>query len=164
MPKHLRCHYRPHRRVQWVNECVDPRTGEIISPPSRTEQHHRDSCDINLIVKRMKPHEMQALIERNAAAGMYLDLPDDLDYQSAIQTVMNAEASFLTLPSAVRDRFGHDPALFLQFATNPANLTELRSLGLAASSLPPPVPPPPTQAPNASTSENPTTTATISQP
>lgn len=139
----FRCFYRPHKRVQWRNECIDYKTGEVISPPSRTEQSHKDACDINNIVKRMKPHEMAQLIERNAQAGMYVDLPDNTDYQSAITTVMQAEASFNSLPSKVRERFNHDPSLFLTFATNSANIDELRALGLAAPSLPAAVPPAP---------------------
>lgn len=146
-PAALRCFYRPHRRVQFHNECIDYKTGEIINPPSRTEQHHKDSCDINLIVKRMKPHEMQQLIARNAAAGMYTDLPDNTDYQTALDTVREAGHAFDSLPSQVRERFGHDPARFLAFATDPANLQALRDFGLAAPSLPAAVPSAPPAAP-----------------
>lgn len=145
----LRSFYRPHQPVTFKNEIVDPVTGEIINPPSRTEQHHKDACDINQIVRRMKPHEMQQLIQLNAAAGMYVDLPDGFDYQQAIDTVMRAEQSFLSLPAKVRERFGNDPALFVSFATNPQNLAELQTLGLAAPSLPPSIPPsPPPQPPS----------------
>lgn len=149
MSKKLYSFFRPHEPFIYRNERFDALTGEFVVDPSRTETHHKDACDINNIVRRMKPHEIQQLIQANAAAGMYVDLPDELDYQASIAAVRRAEASFMSLPSKVRERFGNDPALFVTFATNPQNISELRELGLASPSLPAAVPPsPPPQPPS----------------
>ena len=39
-------------------------------------------------------------------------------------------ARLLLLPASVRARFDNDPSKFVEFATDEANLAELRSLGL----------------------------------
>lgn len=132
--------YRPHKRVTFDNEYVDPVTGEVAKMPSMTKQEFKHECDINNVIKHFKPHHMQQMLAANLTSGMYTDLPDDYDFQSALELVKDAEKRFMTMPSKVRDRFGQDPAQFLAFASNPDNLSEMRELGLA---LPEPTPPPP---------------------
>jgi phage internal scaffolding protein len=45
--------------------------------------------------------------------------------------MQNAEESFYRLPSKVRMKFDNDPLDFIDFASNPDNLDEMRELGLA---------------------------------
>lgn len=129
--------YRPHERVTFDN--VDPTTGEV-DCPSMTKQEFKNECDINNVIKQFKPHHMAAMLQANLNSGLYEDLPDDTDYQAALHLIRDAEKTFNTVPSKVRERFGHDPSAFFAFVNNPANLEELRSLGLAKPEPPAPTP------------------------
>lgn len=143
-PKYDR--YRPHQRIVERGEKIHPVTGEVTIPPSRTKQAHKAECDINNIIKQYKTSGMVTHINANAQVGAYLDLPDQADFQTAMNTVLVAQQSFATLPAKVRSRFGNDPAEFLAFMSNADNLAEARELGLvnpAPPEPPPPAPPPP---------------------
>lgn len=122
--------YRPHSRVQFTGELVDPATGEVTSPPSMTQQSFVKECDINNIIKQFSQTGMITHISERAAEGAYVDLPESMDFQEALHTVEAARASFASLPSKVRDRFGNSPEAFLEFLHNPSNEDEARSLGL----------------------------------
>lgn len=148
--------YVPHdRSATWyTGELVDDKTGEIITPPSMTKQAFVAECDINNILKQYRLTGQIRHITAKAAQGAYQDLPDPLDFQDAMNIVLEAQTSFATLPSQVRDRFGNDPEQFLQFMADPANQDEIIKLGLASDKRPPaegaqpPSPPPePPQAP-----------------
>lgn len=105
-----------------------------------TKQEFKFECDVNNVIKSFKPHQMMAMLQQNLNAGNYADLPEAYDFQEALHLIKDAERQFMTIPAKVRDRFGQDPAQFLAFINNPANLDEARSLGLAN---PAPVTPPP---------------------
>jgi phage internal scaffolding protein len=132
--------YRPHDRARtaFTGELVCPVTGTITSPPSRTKQEFKDQCDINNIIKAYKITGQINHISANAAKGMYADLPDETDYQTALNVQREAATAFASLPSQVRDRFDNDPAEFLAFMGDPANQDEMIKLGLATDNRPPP--------------------------
>lgn len=137
--------YRPHKRL-FANlgevEVYDKKTGEVrkIPMPSMTKQEFKPEVDINNIVKQFKPHHMAAMLQANLLSGAYQDLPDDYDYQAALDLVRQAETAFMTVPAKIRDRFGQDPAAFLAFVSNPDNLDEVRQMGLAKPLQEPPAP------------------------
>lgn len=122
--------YRPHARVQEHGFITNHVTGEVTRPPSMTKQDFKDQCDINNILKAFKLTGQVNHISSKAAQGAFLDLPDQMDFQAAIGLVERAEASFMALPAAIRDRFGSRPADFLAFVANPANADELVRLGI----------------------------------
>jgi len=132
--------YRPHPRVVQDNLRPDPVTGELLPLPSMTKQEFQYECDINNVIKAFSSTGMFKHVSANAGSGVYLDLPDSMDFQDALHQVHQARDAFMTLPAKLRSRFGNDPAEFLAFTHDPKNLEELRSLGLAK---PEPVPPPP---------------------
>ena len=131
MAKQKYTFYREHKRVQEYGQIYDHKTGEFITPPSLTKQEFKRESDINNILKQYSKTGMLTHLNVRAAQGMYTDLPDALDFQESLGLVRDAEARFMTLPAKLRDRFGNDPAQFLAFATDPANLEEMRELGLA---------------------------------
>lgn len=94
---------------------------------TRTVQSEAEACDINNI---MKKYEKTGLIEHVNAAGRYENLPQSVDFQEAINLVMEAEASFEGLPAAVRKEFENDPAKFLLFVEDPENVERMGELGL----------------------------------
>lgn len=133
--------YRPHKRVTEDN--VDPKTGEIV--PSMTKQSFVEECDINNIIKQYSATGQIRHMSAQAAQGRYLDLPDDIDFQTSLDTVRQANEAFASLPSGVRARFGNDPAQFLDFMSDPSNQEEIIKLGLATDNRPPKPPETPVQ-------------------
>jgi len=101
-----------------------------IGGPSLTQQHMKDECDINRILKK---YQKDGILRHVAKyGGRYEDLPDNIDYQASLNAVMEAQEAFISLPSSVRGRFDNDPARFLAFVGDPANENELIALGLAS--------------------------------
>lgn len=145
------------RRPSWPREEVNPYTGVVTmrQDPSKTKQSEMAACDINNIVREFTRTGMLSHISAKAATGAYADLPDSLDFQESLNTVIAAQASFDSLPSKVRSRFHNDAQEFLEFMADPANQDEAIKLGLAVdtrppkpdvrpeSGSPPPPPPPP---------------------
>lgn len=147
-----RSFYVPHARVQYTGQLVNPITGEVYTPEVRTKQSFMDECDINNIMKQFGRTGQITHIKANASAGAYVDLPDEIDFQSALETVRQGEASFASLPAKVRDRFNNSPAAFLEFMADPKNAKEMVELGLATVTQPPN--PTPTPTPVASPSDS----------
>lgn len=131
--------YRPHELELGAFNNADPETGEVY--PSMTKQQEMDACDIHNVLKQFSQQGFEALVREKAATGQYADLPDELDYQASLNTVLAAQASFATLPSQVRERFRNDPARFLEFLADPANQDEAIRLGLAEDTRTPEPPP-----------------------
>lgn len=88
-----------------------------------TQQHFKDECDINYLVRHIND------IPR--PEPVYGDVSEYSDLQSAIDLVESGYERFNELPSQIRDDFGHDPAAFFRFANNPANYDYLVKNGLA---------------------------------
>lgn len=144
--------YQPHKRVTFNNELVNPVTGEVSHPPSMTKQEFAKQCDINNIIKEFSLTGQINHINAAAAQGAFLDLPDSVDYQEHLHTIMAAEAAFAALPAKMRDRFQGDPATFLAFVQDPKNADELIELGIRerpprTNPSSPPAPSAPDQAP-----------------
>lgn len=91
-------------------------------------QSQREDADINVIVKRfgVTGHLPQASIQ-----PLFYDFNDVFDYRTALEAVRSAEEAFLRVPAEIRARFSNDPTSFVAFAENPANIEELRKMGLA---------------------------------
>lgn len=141
----LRSFYRPHRRVSFSGELVCPHTGTVTMPPSMTKQEFVQECDINTIMKQYSRTGMLSHVSAKAAQGGYQDLPDELDFQAAMNTALAGQQAFASLPAKLRARFDNDPAAFLGFLADPANQEEAIALGLAVK-RPPSAPPEPKEA------------------
>lgn len=132
MSKHIRVKgwYQPHDSFGYDGSVVDPITGEVTTPPSRTKQSFLAECDINNIIRQYSQTGVITHISAKASQGVYADLPDTIDFQESMNTVVKAQEAFASLPAAVRARFANEPSLFLEFMADPANLEEARKLGL----------------------------------
>lgn len=94
-----------------------------------TEQHHKDACDINNILKR---YDRDGVITHvNEAKAQYGDFSEVNEFQESLNLVIQSKQSFMELPSAIRKRFGNDPGLFMEFITDPKNMPEMIEMGLA---------------------------------
>ncbi|QCQ84764.1 internal scaffolding protein [Blackfly microvirus SF02] len=128
--------------------------------PSLTRQEFAEECDINTLMRRYEGHVIGGPGNLPPAVPMYFDFASIprtlLEYMDFMQS---AEASFMSLPAAVRKEFSNSAHDFVEFASAPENLPQMRTWGLApaaevpkeaassSASSPPPAPP---EAPKAS--------------
>lgn len=140
MAKLKRTFYRPHPRVTFDNDLVNPITGEVTYPPSMAKQEFKAECDINNIIKQFSATGMIRHVSARAAEGRYEDLPDPQEFQESLHIIKEATDAFMTLPAKIRDRFQQDPEQFLAFCSDPKNEDEMRSLGILNPLTPPPEP------------------------
>jgi hypothetical protein len=96
--------------------------------PSKTQQSQADDADINTIVNRFLK---TGFLPDDIRAPVHADFDEIYDYHSAMTAVAEANSSFMKMPAATRQRFNHDPQEFVAFCSDPANLPQLRELGLA---------------------------------
>lgn len=93
---------------------------------SRVEQSHKDACDINSMVAKARRGQFVPPVSR----GVYGDFTQVTDFQSAMNQIKAAEATFNFLPSHIRKRFDNDPQKVLAFMDDPDNLDDCYELGL----------------------------------
>jgi hypothetical protein len=113
---------------------VRPRVQVFFNEPSLTRQEFKDECDLGLILKRfaLTPEGVSALKNAHGFAEgcKFEDVSAVGDYHTAQGLYIAAMAKFDALPAIVRQRF-NTPAEFFDFASNPANVDEMRKFGLA---------------------------------
>ena len=100
----------------------------VCEDESLTKQCFSDECDFARVIQRWQ--STGQLEHMNPLPPQYSDVSEIPDYLSALNTVVEAEASFMSLPSTLRDRFDNDPAKFLGFVSDDANRDEAVKLGL----------------------------------
>lgn len=107
-----------------------PREGYISfqADDGRTHQNFAKECDINTILAKYKKTGLIDHVARHN--GQYGDFTDPVDFETAMNLVVNAQEMFMELPADVRSQFGNDPGAFLNYATNPENASGMRDLGL----------------------------------
>lgn len=103
-------------------------TGISFKDKSRARQSEKEEADINTIVRRFK---VTGQIPTGVRAPTYGDFGDVFDYQTAMETVLEAQKSFLKMPAETRKRFDNNPQNFVEFCSNRDNLEEMRKMGLA---------------------------------
>lgn len=119
--------------------------------PGLTRQSEKDACDVNRIVAKFQKTGLLPTVNRDA---LFADVASMPDYRTALHTVELANNAFLEMPAKLRAEFDNDPAMFLDFVSDPMNLDQLKDLGLIeADSVagevpadPPPESPPPAPA------------------
>ncbi len=104
--------------------------------PSRTQQHFKESCDINYI---MKKYSQTGALMGNPNPPQFGDFASVPDYQDSLNLVINAEAQFSALPAEIRARFNNEPDAFLAFCENEKD--PLTALGIKLPKPPPEVSP-----------------------
>lgn len=125
--------FRTQYDLNYNSRIFDTEVGE---DENLVQHHMQEECDVNVIMRRYQA--IGELTHIYQMAGTYGDFSDVGDYKDGVERIMAADAMFMELPASVRDRFGNDPAQFVEFATDPSNIDEMRKMGLA-----PPLPEPP---------------------
>ena len=120
------------------NYDVDAASAAVLSDTvgeSLTKQSFADECDINKILERFS---ITGHIPEGVRAPTFGDFTNIPTYQDALNAVIEAENSFMAMPAEVRSRFGNSAHAFVEFCSDPANLDEMRRLGLAVQAVTPP--------------------------
>jgi phage internal scaffolding protein len=112
-------------------DAVSLETGLACPDPSLAQQQFREECDINRILERFNVTGQLPVVPLPPEFG---DFSGVFDYQTALNSVLDAQEAFDALPARVRERFANDPAAFVDFCLDEANKGELAELGLLDSS------------------------------
>lgn len=110
------------------------------SLPSMTRQADAIDADINTIVRRFG---LTGTVPQVPLPPTYQDFESVFDFQSAQNTIRQAQESFNALSADVRNRFNNNPHLFVAFCQNPDNIDDMRKMGLAVPKKEPVPEPPP---------------------
>lgn len=104
---------------------------------SRTKQSFKEDCDINLILEKASRTGMVSHLSKYGA--QYGDFVD-VDFESMLNTVAEANTLFAELPAEVRREFGNSQQKFFDFVNDPANKDDLHeklpALAKAGTQLP----------------------------
>lgn len=98
---------------------------------SLTRQEFMEECDINTIMAKYDGYLSDPM--RSVRDAVYVDftaVPSTL--MESMQILNEARDAFYRLPALVRREFDNDPALWADFAADPANVEQMREWGLAA--------------------------------
>ena len=116
---------------------ADPQTKDF--PPTLAKQALEDEANINKIVN--KHTNRQVLADLDKLEKVYGQVTSG-SLMEAYQMIDAASAAFYEVPSEIRKRFGQDAGKFIDFATDPANIDQMRKWGLAPQEVPEPSPDP----------------------
>lgn len=118
-----------------------------------TEQHHKESCDIHVIMRKAERTGILSHVRK--FKGEYMNMATAPDFKTAQDTIAQAKSMFETVPSRIRNKFHNDPAEFLTFMQDDSNYDAIVEMGFDASHLTPPAPPEPPVPPAPSTPPEP---------
>ncbi len=124
-----------------VGDDVPPKRLVGIDPPwgkSRTRQSEAKATNINTIVAQ---YDKTGLLPQIGREALYADVSEAPDYRTALDLIRNADELFMTIPAGVRRRFDNDPAVFLDWTSQPENRDEMIEMGLIEKPVTPAVTP-----------------------
>lgn len=108
-----------------------PQVSIKFNKPSLTEQCHKDSCDIDVILKRYQQTgflvDPLQQTDRTPSFGDFSDMEGYQEYQNRLISI---KEHFEALPSRIRLLFGNDVGNYLQAMNDPRRTDELIDLGL----------------------------------
>ena len=119
-------------QYNYDHDAASNASGLVCEEPTRAQQHHKDECDINVILERFGK---TGQVPVNAISGQYGDFSGVHDYHTALNALIASESEFAALPAQIRNRFQNDPSNLIEFLDNPSNKAEAESLGLINSNI-----------------------------
>ena len=102
-------------------------SGVACEEPSLAQQHFKDECDINNILRQFN---ITGLLPESTLSPRYGDFSGITDYHTALNAVISAESEFERLPAQIRARFDNDPEQLINFISDENNRAEAEKLGL----------------------------------
>lgn len=116
------------------NENLDARgksrVQTVFKDESLTVQSDAHRADIQEIMKQF--HNVGIVSHLNKVEGKYLDVSEFTDFADLQNQLAIVEQEFMSLPSKVREIFGHDVAKFLDAAHDPDKRQKLVDAGIIA--------------------------------
>lgn len=103
------------------------KTNEDGTPSYFTQQHSKQSCDVNEIIRHYTAGQLITHVSKFEAR--YGD-GTAVEFKEALDLVNGALSDFQELPSKIRKRFKNSPMELLKFMEDPANRDEAIQLGL----------------------------------
>ena len=100
--------------------------------PSRAQQHMKEETDINTLVK---VYARTGLVPGQDLPIVHFELDELVDYQTAMNAVIDSQRAFAQLPSNIREYFHNDPGHLLSFINDEGNRAEAERLGLTIQKL-----------------------------
>lgn len=94
---------------------------------SLAQQHFRDECDINNILRQFN---VTGLLPELTLSPRYGDFTGISDFKTALDRVNATYDEFETLPAQIRAKFDNDPENLIMFLDNEENRQEAEKLGL----------------------------------
>lgn len=109
-------------------DAASDESGLMCSDPSLAQQQFREESDINTIVKRFN---LTGQLPEQVSMPTYGDFDVVVDYKSALDAVIAADAAFMALPAHIRARFDNDAGAYVDFCSDLSkNAEEAVKLGL----------------------------------
>jgi phage internal scaffolding protein len=115
------------------------------------EQSHKKEVDINQIVRRAAGNAELIAKVSDMRNWRFDDVPTN-DFQEMMNQLIKAKETFYDVPKEIRQKFGNDPAAFMDFVRDEKNSDQLIEWGLKD---PPEPPAEPVQVAVVSSSETP---------
>jgi len=106
----------------------DPRPMVMCDQEKGAKQQFKDECDINRIMEKYRVSGMVTHLSKNL--GRYVDVSEVGSYHEAVTRVIETRGFFAGLSADMRKEFDHDPAVFLDFISDPENIAKIHELGL----------------------------------
>ncbi len=118
-------------RSAYAHRDEEHHQGIVFEEPSLTDQSQYKDTDINNIVRK---YQVTGLLDSPGSVPFetlqYGDATLLPDYQTALDLVNSVESEFSSLPSEVREKFGHDPMQLLEALQDPTKQQMLQDVGL----------------------------------
>ena len=112
----------PRRPISTVND-----------EPTMTKQALADNANINKLIKK---HGITHVVQNMSNLEVLYGEITSMDLAEAMQMNIDANEAFMEVPADIRKQFGNDAGAFIDYATNPANIDQMRKWGMAP---PPPI-------------------------
>lgn len=96
--------------------------------PSMTQQHFKDECDINRIIKRYQQTGVLGNPLEPVPKPIYEDVSNLPSFEQSMQTVARTSEYFDSLPSEVRQQFNYNVSDFVRYISDPDNLAKFQQL------------------------------------
>lgn len=93
-----------------------------------TAQEYKKECDINNIVNMWRNSGIVPNVK--VQEPLYVDVSEEVDLQTSINRVIDAQNAFMTLDPNIRKEFNNDPVELLKFLSDEKNKSRAEELGL----------------------------------
>ena len=114
----------------YYTDCRKETEGICFTEPSMTQQHFKDECDMDTILRKYETTGFLVDPLEPRRQAQFGDFSEVQDFQSAQNKVAQVSEYFDSLPAHIRMRFGNRVSEFLSFVTDETNRKACEELGI----------------------------------